>query len=297
MPGGCNFTLQVHAMEVILAKSAGFCYGVRRALDTVTKAAASLGKPMFTLGPLIHNPQVIEKLESEGVRSVAALDDILAGSVVVMPSHGVPGEVTERAAAAGLEVIDVTCPFVQKVHRVVQGLVRHGYQVIVLGDKGHTEVRGIMSMAGDDALAVEDVGELPDIMFKHVGVVAQTTQTAERYQRLVSHICTQSYEVRAYNTICNATIDRQKAAVDVARDADVMVVVGGRNSANTRRLEEICAATGVPTYHVEVADEIDPSWFSDAAKVGVTAGASTPDWIIREVLDRIRAIDQSARSF
>ncbi len=278
-------------MEVILAKSAGFCYGVSRALNTVLDAAKSHEKPMFTLGPLIHNPQVIEKLESQGVKSVSEVSEVPPDSVLVMPSHGVSESVMEQAQSAGLEIIDLTCPYVSKVHRVAETLTKNGYQVVILGDKGHTEVRGILSTAGEDAIVVSDASELADIKLKNrVGIVAQTTQTRDRYQALVAEVSSRAYEVSAYNTICNATSDRQRAALDVAEHADVMLVVGGRNSANTRRLADICTHAGVPTYHVEVADEIDEGWFAGASKVGITAGASTPDWIIQEVICRVEQI-------
>ena len=278
-------------MEVILAKSAGFCYGVSRALNTVLDAARAQQKPMFTLGPLIHNPQEIEKLESQGVKSVSDISDIPAGSIVVMPSHGVSESVMDQAKAADLEIIDVTCPYVNKVHRVAETLAKNGYQVVILGDKGHTEVRGILSTAGEEALVVSEASELCSAKLKdRVGIVAQTTQTRERYQALVAEVSSRAYEVRAYNTICNATSDRQGAALEVAEHVDVMLVVGGRNSANTRRLAEICAHAGVPTHLVEVAGEIDSTWFAGAKKVGVTAGASTPDWIIQEVIRKVEEL-------
>lgn len=278
-------------MKVVLAESAGFCYGVRRALDTVLRASETSRKPMFTLGPLIHNPQVIEKLESQGIKSVRDISEVPSGSIIVMPSHGVPRHVMEAATASNLDIIDLTCPFVSKVHRHAESLRKQGYQVIVLGDKGHTELRGIMSVAGDNAISVSDVGELAqhDLEDK-VGVVAQTTQTIDRYQRLVSDLAKAAYEVRSYNTICHATTDRQKASLVTAESVDVMLVVGGRNSANTRRLTEICTEQGVPTYHVEVAGEIDAGWFEGNSVVGITAGASTPDWIISEVVERVAAI-------
>jgi len=278
-------------MRVVLAEFAGFCYGVRRALDTVLEVSENNKKPIFTLGPLIHNPQVIDKLESQGIKSVKDIVDIPAGSIVVMPSHGVPRSVMQAAKASNLEIIDLTCPFVSKVHRHAESLKDQGYQVIVLGDKGHTELKGIMSVAGDDAISISDVNELGLHELKNkIGVVAQTTQTIDRYQRLVAEVSKAAYEVRAYNTICHATIDRQKAAIVTADSVDVMVVVGGRNSANTRRLTEICTNENVPTYHVEVADEINASWFEYKATVGITAGASTPDWIIDKVVKRVESI-------
>lgn len=278
-------------MKVVLAESAGFCYGVRRALDTVLAAAKIAGKPMFTLGPLIHNPQVIERLAADGVASVNSLDEIPEGSIVIMPSHGVPIHVMEQARARGLEVIDVTCPFVAKVHLLAAGLVKDGYQVLLLGDSGHTEVRGIQSVCGEDSIVIADVGELDLRVLKNkIGILAQTTETVERYQCLVRCAAAKAYEVRAYKTICNATMDRQKSALDLTSDVDVMIVVGGRNSANTRRLAEICTASEVSTHHIEVASELDSEWFTDAECVGITAGASTPDWIINEVVERVKEL-------
>jgi (E)-4-hydroxy-3-methyl-but-2-enyl pyrophosphate reductase len=278
-------------MKVVLAKYAGFCYGVRRALETVLDAASATDKKMFTLGPLIHNPQVIERLESEGVSTIKSLDDIPDGCVVIMPSHGVPRQVMEQARARGLEIIDVTCPFVRKVHRVAENLMASGFQVILLGDAGHTEVRGILSVCGDDAIVVSD----PDVfdfsnLGDKVGVVAQTTQTVEAYGKLVARVAMKAHEVWAYRTICDATMERQHAALDLASDIDLMIVVGGRNSANTRRLAEICSEIGVLTYHVETADEVKDEWFAGIDKVGITAGASTPDWIINEVARKVEHI-------
>ncbi len=275
-------------MEVIIAKSAGFCYGVRRALDTVMETARTEGKRMYTLGPLIHNPQVVERLAEDGVRVVKDLDEVPSGGVVVMPSHGVPKSVMDRAQERGLEIVDVTCPFVAKVQNLAAELHEQSYQVLILGDAGHTEVRGIMSRAGDDALVVSDADDLELCKLgRKVAVVAQTTQTLEAYTTTVQTVAGRTYEVRGFNTICHATSERQTAAVEMAQDVDVVIVVGGRNSANTRRLAELCSMTGVPTHHIETADEIDESWFEGAKKIGLTAGASTPDWIIEEAARRI----------
>lgn len=291
---GTIIVRQDTTMKVYLSELAGFCYGVQRAIDTVIKISESSQKPIFTLGPLIHNPQVIETLEGKGIKSVKDINDIPAGSIVVMPSHGVPISVMDKAKNIGLEIVDLTCPFVSKVHRHAQSLHHQGYQVVVLGDKGHTELNGIMSVAGNDAISVSGAEELLLYDLKNrIGVVAQTTQTIDKYSKLVSEISKIAYEVRAYNTICHATSDRQKAAIVTAKSVDVMLVVGGRNSANTRRLTEICVAQGVPTYHVEVADEIDENWFIGKDRVGVTAGASTPNWIIDQVVERIKAIPDS----
>ncbi|HET6455736.1 MAG TPA: 4-hydroxy-3-methylbut-2-enyl diphosphate reductase [Armatimonadota bacterium] len=277
-------------MQVVLAESAGFCYGVKRAMDGVMQVARESGKPIYTLGPLIHNPQVIEKLESEGVKSVHELSEIPGGSVVVMPSHGVSKPVMDQARESGLEIIDLTCPFVSKVHRLAEQLVSEGYQVVVLGDPGHTEVKGIMSRAGEGAVAVSHAEDLSSHeLGKRVGVLAQTTQRPDEYRMLVAEVALRAYEVRGFNTICNATTDRQQSALELASDVDVMIIVGGRNSANTRRLAEMCSSV-VRTHHIEVAGELDPKWFRKTEKVGVTAGASTPGWIIEEVVKKLESL-------
>ncbi|MDH7481541.1 MAG: 4-hydroxy-3-methylbut-2-enyl diphosphate reductase [Armatimonadota bacterium] len=279
-------------MKVKLANPAGFCYGVRRAIDVALEAAEKHGTPMYTLGPLIHNPQVILKLEERGIHEVHDIADAPQGSFIIMPSHGVPREVMRQAENRGLQVVDVTCPFVRKVHEIAENLVADGYQVIVLGDPGHTEVRGIMSVAGENGLAVSDVKDIdPSKLCERVGIISQTTQTTERFERLVEEVARWVKDVRAHNTICHATTRLQKAALDLAAEVDVMLVIGGHNSANTRRLAEICADTGVPTHHIEVASELEDSWFTGVQTVGVTAGASTPDWIIEEVVKKLENWD------
>lgn len=276
-------------MKVIVADQAGVCFGVKRALDLVN-TECKRGEPLFTLGPLIHNPQVVRDLEAKGVhvaRSIAEAD-----RAIVMPSHGVPREILEEAKAAGLRVIDATCPFVAKVHTRVHNLAGKGYTVVVVGDAGHSEVKAILSAAGDDAVVINSVDEVDgrDWRGMKVGVVSQTTQTPERFGRVVGRIAERAAEVVAYNTICYATHDRQTAARNLAPNVDAMFVVGGRNSANTNRLVEICRESGVPTYHIETADEIDPTWVTGMSVVGLTAGASTPQWIIEEVRTRLESI-------
>ena len=273
-------------MKVIVAEHAGFCFGVKRALDMVL-AAAGKGTPLYTLGPLIHNPQVVEKLRVAGVDVVQNVHEVKTGSLI-MPSHGVPREVKEAANAAGLNVIDATCPFVAKVHKRAQTLSQAGFHVAVVGDPGHSEVKGILSAAGGKATAVSSEQEAADLDWPgKVGIVAQTTQTAERFRAIVAAISRKAKEARAFDTICYATHDRQRAALELAPQVEAIFVVGGRNSANTNRLREICESTGVATYHIETADEIQEQWLARKSIVGLTAGASTPDWIIEEVRHRL----------
>jgi 4-hydroxy-3-methylbut-2-enyl diphosphate reductase len=278
-------------MRVIVADQAGVCFGVKRALDLVNKEAEK-GGGLATLGPLIHNPQVVKALEEKGVRVVRSVEEVAHGAIV-MPSHGVPREVLLAAEDAGLRIVDATCPFVAVVHRKVEELARNGYTVVVVGDAGHSEVKAILSAAGKDALVISSAEEarLIDWSGKKVGIVSQTTQTPERFGEVVGIIAARAREVAAHNTICYATYYRQTAARKLAPQVEAMFVVGGRNSANTNRLVDICRESGVPTYHIETANEIRPEWINGMHVVGLTAGASTPEWIIDEVKARLEEMN------
>ena len=273
--------------RIEIARHAGVCYGVERALELAHRAGADALPPVHTLGPLIHNPRVVNELEEAGVQMANRLEDIPAGAVIIR-AHGVAPAVEDEARERGLSVLDATCPYVKKVHVAAERLRAEGYQVIVVGEAGHAEVEGIMGHAGEGAVVVSGREDLDGLkLAPKVGVVVQTTQTDERLAAVVSALLPRTREVRVVNTICKATHERQESAAELATRADVMVVIGGRNSGNTRRLAQICAAACPRTYHIESADEIDPSWFVDAELVGVTAGASTPERHIREVIDRI----------
>ena len=277
-------------MKVIIADQAGVCFGVKRALDLVN-AEAEKGGDLATLGPLIHNPQVVRMLEEKGVRVVRSVDEVERGAIVV-PSHGVPREVKEAAERAGLQVIDATCPFVANVHQKVQALSSDGCLVVVVGDAGHSEVKAIKSAAGKDAVVISSLEDARrfDWSGKRVGIVSQTTQVPEHFGEIVGMIAANAKEVTAYNTICYATHERQNAARDLAPQVDAVIVVGGRNSANTNRLAQICEESGVPTYHIETSAEIREEWVKGMQVVGLTAGASTPRWIIDEVYERLERL-------
>jgi 4-hydroxy-3-methylbut-2-enyl diphosphate reductase len=272
-------------MKVLRAKRAGFCFGVRRAVDMSFRAAKK-GRGVFTLGPIIHNPQVIERLVAEGVRPTENIDDKEIQTLIVR-THGVPEEVSNRLDEKGYEVIDATCPFVKKAQQYAKILTHEGYQVVIIGDEKHPEVQGLMSYAGADRIVVQKGDVLPALKSK-VGVVVQTTQPVTVLKAFMPEAVEQVKELKVFNTICNSTALRLRETEEMARKVDVMVVVGGRNSANTSQLAALCLAMDVPTYHIETASEVRHEWFSGARSVGVTAGASTPDWIIREVEDCIR---------
>jgi 4-hydroxy-3-methylbut-2-enyl diphosphate reductase len=280
-------------MRVVIAEEAGVCYGVERAFR-LAEAAAEAGGAVHSLGPLIHNPQAVQGLREQGVEVAAELSDIDEG-VVLIRSHGVDPALIEQALARGLEVVDATCPFVSAAHGCAKDLVAGGYEVIIVGEADHPEVAGILAHASGKATVVQEPADIPKrLASKRVGVVVQTTQSMDRLTEVVDALLPRVSELRVCNTICGATAKRQRAARELAREVDVVVVVGGHNSGNTTRLAEICRAVNPRAHHVETADEIEPSWFSGAQAVGVTGGASTPHEQMNGVMEAIQAIGESA---
>jgi 4-hydroxy-3-methylbut-2-enyl diphosphate reductase len=267
-------------VEVIVADYAGFCFGVTRAV----KQAREAPKPVASLGALVHNQQVVEQLASEGVHPVNSLEEVDSGRVLIR-SHGVTPEILAAAREKGLEVIDATCPYVARAQRLARKLAEEGYQVIIVGDPTHPEVKGLVGWAGPGAVVVPNKEAAATLPFHpRRAVLAQTTQPEERLEKVAAVLRSNTDTLVVHNTVCHATRRRQEAAVNLARQVDIMVVVGGKESANTRHLAELCRATGTPTYHVERAGELCRQWFNNARRVGVTGGASTPAWIIEEVV-------------
>ena len=279
-------------MEIILAEKAGFCFGVKRAINTAFEAAAAGN--VYCLGPLIHNPQEVDRLRKAGVATVDDFSTLKEGNSLIIRSHGVPPSILEQAKDQGLKIIDLTCPFVNKAQRHAEALRDEGYQVVVVGEKEHPEVQSIIGYAGKDAVVIENVQDVDQVTFQsRIGIVAQTTQSYGNFSEIVLKLLSISKELKVYNTICDSTTERQHAAQILARQVDVMLVVGGRNSANTSRLATICRQENKPTHHIEVAGEIRQEWFQGARRIGVTAGASTPDWVLNEVLERLQKNDIS----
>lgn len=277
---------------IICAEHAGACYGVERALRMVREAAQSHEGSVQTLGPLIHNPQVVEELEHNHGVTVAQDADHVSGDTVVIRSHGVVPEVIQHLHALDKDVVDATCPYVKKVHAAAERLVREGYQVLVVGEAGHPEVEGILGHA-PSAVAVVNPDDLEHLsLSRKVGVVVQTTQSRTTLASLVSAILLKGSvdELKVVDTICEATAERQRAAAALAQKADVMIVIGGRNSANTTRLAEICATYCNNTHHVETADELAADWFENAEIIGITAGASTPASQIASIQTQIEQL-------
>ncbi len=274
-------------MEIFLADKAGFCFGVKRAISTAFEAA-SRGN-VYCLGPLIHNPQEVERLSQAGVRTVETFASLKPGDFLIIRSHGVPPRLLAQARERGLNIIDLTCPFVGKAQRDAETLKKEGYQVVVIGEKKHPEVQSIAGYAGDTAVIVEKAEDMEGLQFQNrIGIVAQTTQSYGNFSQIVLKLLRLSKELKVFNTICNSTKERQEAARVLAGQVDLMLVVGGRNSANTGRLASVCKQEGKVTHHIEVADEIQPEWLQNVDKIGVTAGASTPDWVLESVIRKLQ---------
>lgn len=270
-------------MKVLIAQYAGVCYGVERALRFAEQATKD-SNSVYSLGPLIHNPQAVERLRSIGVEVAESVDEIEEGTLVIR-SHGVAPDVIAEAKKRNLNVIDATCPHVSKAQEAAALLAEQGYRVVIVGEADHPEVAGIKAYAGDEALVVSSPKEIPArIGGRKVGVVVQTTQLEETLEEVVAELLEKASELRVFNTICSATSKRQRAAHEIAQQVDVVVVVGGHNSGNTTRLAEICRSVNPRTYHVETADELEPEWFTGAKIAGVTAGTSTPDEQMRGVI-------------
>ncbi len=303
-------------VEILRAREMGFCMGVRRAVQ-IMKDEASLEVPVFSVGEIVHNPHVVRDLERAGVHQLPGPDEVdgdvgraTAARVregrVAITAHGVGERVVTELEASGLDIVDTTCPIVTRAQRYAQKFVREGYHVLIFGDPGHKEVRGIVGWAGEagaTATIAQDasiealgtlISEFPGGFPNKVGVMVQTTHKIEDFARFVSNLMLlqrdHNFELHVVNTLCHATTGQQEAAAELAREVDVMVVVGGRKSANTRHLREVCEEQGTRAYHIEGPDELEPSWFAGAGRIGLTAGASTPDYSIDEVESRLREI-------
>ncbi len=283
--------------KVILADEAGYCYGVERALKIVNQALSEVKTPLYTLGPLIHNPQVVEELKGRGLTPVSSIDEVKGGAIIIR-THGVEPSILREASAKSLKIIDATCPFVKKAQEKAAWLSKNDYFVVIVGEKKHPEVKGILGYTNNQALLVEDAASLNLELInnqKKVGVVVQTTQPLDKLREVVDKLLPYPNELRIFNTVCHATRRRQEAAKRLAHQVDVMIVIGGKNSANTTRLHHLSKEINKQTYHIETAREIKEEWFSRAGSVGVTAGASTPRYLIEKVVERLESLSREGR--
>ncbi len=271
-------------MSVKIAENSGFCFGVKRAIKIALEAAQG-NHEIVTLGPIIHNPQMVEKLTSEGIERVNEFSEI-QGKPTIIRSHGVKKEVLEELIANDIEIINATCPYVSKTQEYAKELSEQGYLVVIMGDKNHPEVIALSSYIEGECVIVTSAEDVPEKKYQKVGIISQTTRKIDDLQKLVSTFIPKCHEMRVMNTICNATSIRQESTLKLAKESDLMIVVGGRNSSNTKMLAKI-SEDFVETFHIETACEIDKKWFKDKKNIGLTAGASTPDWVIVEVYNKI----------
>ncbi|MCI9486173.1 MAG: 4-hydroxy-3-methylbut-2-enyl diphosphate reductase [Lachnospiraceae bacterium] len=281
-------------MNVIVAETAGFCFGVRRAVDTVYEQTERkrVVRPIYTCGPIIHNEEVVRDLESRGV-SVLDEEEIEAasGGTVIIRSHGVGRRTCERLEEQGFQIVDATCPFVKKIHRIVQEESAKGRTIVIIGNAAHPEVKGIRGWCPERAYVVEtpeEASELTLLAGTKLCIVSQTTFNYNKFQLLVEIILKKSYDSIVVNTICSATHERQAEARQLASKVDVMLVIGGKHSSNTQKLYEICRRECNSTYHIQTVRDLDPRWLEGKRSVGITAGASTPNHIIEEVHTNVR---------
>lgn len=278
-------------MKVTRAKCAGACYGVQRALNMALDTASE-GSRAVTLGPLIHNPQVVAQLAERGIHAVENPDQAVEGSVIIR-SHGVTPQVRREIEARGLPVVDATCPHVARAQKAAAKLARECGHVVVVGEAGHPEVEGLVAYAreaGGEVLVAGREADVPAGLSGKVGVVVQTTQTREAFEEVLAALRNRGVECVVKDTVCLATRERQESAAALAREVDAMIVIGGRNSSNTTRLAEICSSVCGNTHHIERASELDPVWFDRCTEVGITAGASTPEDQIAAVEARIASL-------
>ena len=274
-------------LKIIVCEGVGFCSGVKRAIKMALAAAGRSSGGVYSLGPLIHNPQVVEKLREVGVTPLKRLGK--GGGELVVRSHGASPKIIKRARDKGYKIIDTTCPFVRSAQKNAERLHRQGYRVVIVGEKTHPEVKGITSHVDKKALVVENSDQAKHLKFgSKVGIIAQTTIPMDTFAGVVGEISKSAREVLVFNTICSETARRQERARALAGRVDVLLVVGGRNSANTSRLKSLCSSICPKTYHVETSDEIEGRWFARGATVGLVAGASTPKWLVENIVDRLK---------
>lgn len=281
-------------MEIIVARHMGFCGGVKRAVEMAATAAEGAQGPVFTWGPLIHNPQVVARLEAGGVRVTDTLEE-LDGEAFVVSAYGVEHAVLDAAQDRGMRVIDATCPVVIRAHSLAYKLVDEGYQLIVVGDHGHPEMVTLKEVLGERVTVVHTRDEAAQVKLRgRIAVMSQTTQSQENFRQIVGDLSLRTKELRVVNTLCPAITVRQEEAERMIDEVDALIIVGGHHSSNTTRLAEIGRGHALPTHHVETAAELLPSWFTEVRRVGVMSGASTPEWIIADVLRRLAEIGQEA---
>ena len=282
-------------MKIVIAKNSGFCFGVRRAIDLAISFSKKVGN-VYTIGPIIHNPQVVEKLAAEGIKVARRIGDLENKSSVVIRAHGVPKKMLELLKKKNARILDATCPYVTRSKKYAEELSKEGYRVVILGNPKHPEIKYISSYIPGNKVLLKTEGDVKKVGFsRKLGIITQTTQSPENFIKIASMLLNYSNEFKVFNTICPDAINRQKEAQRLAERSDLMLIIGGKNSANTVRLAAISKKIQPRTYHIEESKEIEKSWFKKARNVGVVTGASTPQWIIENVVGKIRELNKISK--
>lgn len=274
---------------MILSKKMGFCFGVKKSVNLAKNALKARKNNLYMLGSIINNPQVIEYFIKKGVKITDNLDEVPEESTVITRTHGISPTMLKKAYQKKLSVVDTTCPYVRKVQKIARYLYEKDYFLVVYGDKKHPEVLSLLDTIQNNALVINSIPDAKKITIKKkIGFISQTTKNIYDFFKLSSALLNRAEELRIFNTICKSTTERQKSVLELAKEVDVILVIGGKESANTTRLAEIGKNQGVKTYHIETKNQLKYKWFHPEDKVGITSGTSTPDWITNEVIDKLK---------
>lgn len=277
-------------MEIKVSELIGFCFGVKKAVDLSTDALSRKKRRIFSVGPLIHNPQVVRELKDKGLVPTDNVEDISCGTIIIS-SHGAGAKLKDMQKKSALNIIDATCPFVKNIQGYVKRLHKEGYKVVVIGKREHPEVKALVDFTDKKASVIKDTEDAEKINLggSKIGIVSQSTYSQSAFLAIVSILLKKPFsEIRIYNTICKDTIRRQEAVRRLADVVDAIIVVGGKDSANTRRLFEVCREQKKMVYHIEDSTQIQPSWLMHKRSIGIASGASTPDWVVKDVIKKIR---------
>ena len=276
-------------LKIILSKKMGFCFGVKKSVNLAKNALKARKDNLYMLGSIINNPQVIEYFTKKGIKIVDNLDEVPEESTVITRAHGISPTMLKQAYQKKLSVVDTTCPYVKKVQKIARNLKEKNYFIVIYGDKKHPEILSLLDTVQNNALVINSISEVEKITTKEkICFISQTTKNIYDFYKLSSALLNKAEELRIFNTICKSTTERQKSALELAKEVDVMLVIGGKESANTTRLAEIGKNQGVKTYHIETKNQLKYKWFRPEDKVGITSGASTPDWVTNEVIDKLK---------
>lgn len=281
--------MEKNKLEIILSPKMGFCFGVKKSVNLAKDTIKKRKNDVYMLGSIINNPQVIEYFKKRGAKIINNLGEVPEESVIITRAHGISPLLLHQAYQKRLSVIDTTCPYVKKVQEIAGYLYKNGYFIVIFGDKKHPEILSVLDLIQNNALVVNSFYEIEKIkQQKKIGFISQTTKNIDDFKKLLSVLLNKTEELRIFNTICKATIERQKSTLELAKKVDVMIVIGGKESANTSRLAEICKKQGVKTYHIETENQIKYEWFHPDDRVGITSGASTPNWVTNKVINKLK---------